>query len=148
MTKINPVDRLNVYAKQMINTTLLDAPAKKTYINNFLKTANDNHIEAPALIAYFTEYNKMQANMGNFSTNQKNRANNLLQHIENEINNVPELYNQATKFKDSLEKKYPKTLDLRVSLASEGAVISDGIEPKSKIKKILAFLNQFMKEEG
>ena len=75
-------------------------------------------------------------------------SNNLLQHIENEINNVPELYNQATKFKDSLEKKYPKTLDLRVSLASEGAVISDGIEPKSKIKKILAFLNQFMKEEG
>ena len=38
MAKINPVDRLNVYAKQMINTTLLDAPAKKTYINNFLKT--------------------------------------------------------------------------------------------------------------
>lgn len=147
MAKINPVDRLNVYAKQMINTTILDTSAKKTYIKNFFRTANDNQMEGTALVAYFTQYNKIMANRSNLSAGQQVRANNVLEHIEKEINDVPELYKQATQFKDSLEKNYPKTLGYRTSLASEGAVTSDCVEPKSKTKKILAFLHQFMKEE-
>ena len=59
MVQVNPItDRLNVYAKRMIDSTSQNEPVRKMYIQNFLRTANDNDAHGTAIISYFTALNK------------------------------------------------------------------------------------------
>lgn len=148
MATVNPItDRLNVYAKRMVDSTSRNEPVRKMYINNFLRTANDNDAHGTAIVSYFTALNQAKNNVNSHNLAQVTRLEKMAKVIEQEIEETPALKEQADKFTDAVNKKYKNSLENRIALAKEGAVVSDGIEPKSRIKKIMAFLNQFMKEE-
>ena len=148
MVQVNPItDRLNVYAKRMIDSTSQNEPVRKMYIQNFLRTANDNDAHGTAIISYFTALNNARKNVNYNNHAMVNRLEHMADVIEKEVAETPALKEQVDKFTDAVNKKYKNSLEDRIALAKEGAVVSDGIEPKSRIKKIMAFLNQFMKEE-
>lgn len=73
------------------------------------------------------------------------RLKNLGSILEKEILEVPELKLQANKFVKALNKKYNKTLENRISLAAQGAVIADKVQPKSRFKKFLVSFNKFLR---
>ena len=136
MPQVIPVN-FNVMAHDMIHSVAKNSPAKKTYIRNFYRAANESGVQGNALVSYFTELNKFKS---------KNNVN-ISKMIEDEIVETPELKKEAGKFLDILSTNYPKTLDDRISAASQGAVISGKVEPKSNFKKIMMFINKLIREE-
>ena len=147
MISINPSQSLNTYAKGMVKSIVNNSPEKKVYINKFLKEANTTGTQGNAIVAYFTEYNNMLAKKQNFVPKASERVKKLPELIEKEINDAPVLQKEAKKFIQALTESYPKTLEKRISLASQGAVVSDRVEPKSKFKKFMVLLNKLIKPE-
>lgn len=134
MQPITPIN-FNTMAHDMIYSVVKNSPAKRTYIRNFYRAANDSQAPGNALISYYTELNKFKNNI------------NIVNGIEKEIKKTPELRKEANKFLDTLSYLYPKSLDDRISIASQGAVVSDKVEPKSKFKKFMIFLNKLIRED-
>lgn len=125
------------YAKNMINSVLYNKTNATQDALKFFKHANDNNIQGMALVSYYTELNKMPLSAKyNFpetiqTINEKNKA----------------LNSETKKFISVLTKNYPKTLNDRISLASNGSVVDGGVKPKSVFKKILTVINRFMRVE-
>lgn len=148
MTKINPItDSLNTYAKHMIDSIVKDKPAKRTYIRDFLRTANENDAQGTAIVSYFTAYNNAKTNIHNLPFHESERLRNIKEILPEEINAVPELKKQEQKFLSAIEQKYPNSLNKRIDIAGAGAVVADAVKPKSRFAKFVAFLNQFMHVE-
>ena len=135
---MNVNNSLDMYAKGMIKSIQTNSPAARTYIKRFFNTANTENAQGRALIAYHTNLNELRGTDG---------FERIPKAIEKEVNEVPELGKEAHRFMRTLTQTYPKTLDTRVSLASLGAVVSDKVEPKSRMKKFMVFLNQLIKED-
>jgi len=135
MTPINP---LNTYAEGMISSVAKNSPGSKTYIKRFFSAANSTDRQGNALIAYYTELNKFA---------KTSKFTDIPAQIEKEIREIPELSKEADTFVRALGERYPETLEKRISIASQGAVTSDKVEPKSRLKKFFIRLNEFMKPE-
>lgn len=136
MPPITPVN-FNTMAYDMLHSVAKNSPARKTYIRNFYRAANESRDPGNAIISYFTELNRFK------DTNKKN----IVEKIEKEINETPELKKETDKFLDVLYALYPKTRATRVSIASQGAVAADRVEPKSNFKKFMMFINKLIREE-
>ena len=141
---MNALNSLNTHASNMIKSIVKDSPSKKTYIRNFFREANNNQ-QGNALISYYTEYNKLKAKDSSFTTDMYKRFRSLPQLIEDEINGIPALEKEAFVFSNTLEKLYPTSLEKRISLASQGAVTADKVEPKSRFKKFMVVINQLIR---
>lgn len=126
---------LNMQASGMIKSIKENSPAKRDFINRFLKTANAENAQNRALMAYHINLNKLRG------TDEFKR---VPQVIEEETNNIPAIAQEADTFMNTLLKDYPKTLDKRVSLLSQGAVSMDKTEPKSRLRKLMVALNDFI----
>ena len=59
------------------------------------------------------------------------------------IDAFPESYQPYLR---ELQKKYPKSLYDRISLASHGCVVSDNVKTQSSWKKFLVSLSKFVRE--
>ncbi len=137
---------LSINAKAMISSVTCNSTDKAANIGKFLRAANSKWLQGPALVSYFTEYNKVAANKNQLTKEAADRFEKLPKLIEQEINKDSKLQREARTFKLALQQMYPKTLEKRISLASEGAVTSDKVEPQSRFKKIMVAINQLIKE--
>lgn len=145
MPSISPItERLNYSARKMIETVAKNEPSKTTHIRDFFRTANDNHLQGPALVSYFTELNK--AKYGKKSPIAE-EMHNFIENLEDTIKSVPVLKKLFHNFAIELMKKYPRTYDIRRSLAFQGAVTSDKVEPKSFFKKLMTRIEQFINDD-
>ncbi len=147
MPSINQFQTLNRYADNMITSVVNNAPGKNTYIRNFLREANMNKTQGNALVAYYSRYNRQLEN----ATNEKGasdlttrRLEKLPELIEQSINDIPALKQEADVFISELAKNYPTTLARRVSVAAQGGVAADKIKPKSRLNKLMVLLNEFV----
>ena len=141
MAIINPImNQLNSSAKGMVDAIVKNSNTKRTFIKEFFATANVHDAQSQALIAFYTAKN----NAFDTVRNDTVRLKNLGSILEKEILEVPELKLQANKFVKALNKKYNKTLENRISLAAQGAVIADKVQPKSRFKKFLVSFNKFL----
>ncbi len=138
---------VKIDAKPMIMSMTKNSKDKAVHLENFFKAANTNGLQGPAIISYFTEVNRVNKNRKQFTEEALDRFDKLPDLIDSEVNKNPELAKETRTFIHSLKQMYPKTLDKRISLASQGAVTSDRVEPKSRLKRFMVFLNQLLKEE-
>lgn len=119
----------------MIKSIKENSIAKQDFISRFLKTANAEKAQNRALMAYHINLNKLRG------TDEFKRVPKI---IEEETHNIPEIAKEADTFMNTLLKDYPKTLDKRVSLLSQGAISMDKTEPKSRFRKLMVVLNDFI----
>lgn len=127
---------LNEQAHGMIDSIARKSAGQRTYIHRFFKTANAENAQGRALVAYHTNLNKLR---GTDAFKQVPAV------IEEEVKNVPEIKKEVDTFVRTLTENYPKSLDTRVSLASQDAVTINNVEPKSRTKKFMVTLNNFIK---
>lgn len=138
---------VNFNTNQMVRGLVYNAENKPQLLGSFLKEANLRNLQGPALVSYFTEVNKITNNKKYLSREISDRLEKLPEIIESEVKKSPKLQYEADKFSLTLQHFYPKTLNKRIALASEGAVVEGKVEPKSKFKKFMVWLNQFLREE-
>ena len=135
MPSISPItDKLNYSARRMIESVAKNEPSKTTHIRDFFRTANDNNLQGPALISYFTEVNKAKYGKKSSIAEKMYGFTDLM---EDTIKSVPELIKLCNKFANEFIEKYPNTYILRRALAHQSAVTSDRVEPKSFFKKLI-----------
>ncbi len=153
MATIRPIDNLNNYAMHMVKSTIKDEPYKTTYIRNFLKTANDNKLQGPAVVSLYTAIRNMGKEIGSKDEFLNNRLKNVISLISDETQKISELKDQVMEFALGLVKNYDhpvregknNSLGKRLLLAKVGAVRSDRVEPKSWFKKMHVRLATFCK---
>lgn len=138
---------LKIDAKPMVMSMTNNSKDKAAQLGNFLKAANSKGLHGPAIVSYFTEVNKVSRNKEMLSPKAADRFDKLPDLIDEEVCGNPELKKESEQFLANLKKLYPKTIEKRLSLASQGAVTADKVEPKSRFKKFMVFINQFMKED-
>ena len=138
---------LKIDARPMVMSMTTNSKDKAVHLKNFLRTANANKLQGPAIISYFTEVNKLERNRKQLTKETLDRFEKLPNLIEQEACKDPELKQESSIFINSLQKMYPRTLDTRISLASEGAVVSDKVKPKSMISKFFTAINRVMFQE-
>ncbi len=156
MATIRPIDNLNNYAMRMVKSTIKDEPHKTTYIRNFLRTANDNNLQSPAVVSLYTAIRNIGKEIGSKDEFLNNRLKNVVSLISDETEKVSELKDEAMKFALELVRKYDSpmregknnSLGKRLLLAKVGAVRSDRVEPKSWLKKILVRLAELCKPKN
>ena len=142
MPSISPItEKLNYSARKMIETVAKNEPSKTTHIRDFFRIANDNNMQGSAVVSYFTELNK--AKYGKKSPIAEMMYG-FSERIEKEIKAVPELKILFNNFSNEIMRKYPRTYDIRRSLAAQEAVIADKVQPKSRFKKFLVSFNKFL----
>lgn len=124
--KVNSVNAYNYWAARTIKELRDDVPQAGNAAREFLKLANKNDAQGVALVSFYSQLNSMNGvNVTQIIErfNQKMRQNNALK-------------KQFKLFKHALkEQKYKKTIDKRIVLASNGAVVADGVRPKSLITR-------------
>ena len=135
---------LKIDAKPVIMSFTHITKDKAAQLGNFLKAANSSGLQSPAIVSYFTELNKVSDNKHLLSKGAADRFDKLIDLIDQEVKSNPDLKKESDTFVSTLTKAYPKTLDKRISIASQGAVRSDRIEPKSRFSKLMVFLNQLL----
>ena len=138
---------IKIDAKLVVTSMTMNTKDKASHLYNFLKTANSNKLQGPAMVSYFTELNKVARKKGKLSKEAADRFEKLPDLIDKEVEKTPELAAESQKFLVGLKSAYPKTLDKRLSIASQGAVTSDRVEPKSRFKKLLIYMSQILKNE-
>lgn len=148
MTTISPIKKLSIHTDTMVRSVINQSPNAKADIANFLKFTNENNLHGPALVSFHTTFNKFKANSASFSREAKERTQSLPELIEKYIKNSPLLTKHSDEFLTKIEKLYPRSLGKRTSIASQGAVVADSVEPKSKFKKFFVWINQFLKSEN
>lgn len=143
--------KLDSSAYNMIRNVVDDAPAKQIYIKKFLNDANSENLSGASIVSYFTAFNRMKArSMGFAGLDRMQRIDNVYNLLEKEIKNVPELKKQANEILERLNKAYGDkdlldksgnvvkngkkgSLVTRILLARDGAVVTDKVEPRSKL---------------
>ena len=146
MVNTSPITNLNNSAKLMVQSTINNSENKE-YIKTFLQTANRNNLHGAALVSFYTELNNINAVRKRLTPEQGKRANKIPLLLENKIEQNKKLKREADIFIYSTKQKYPKTLNKRIALLEESAVIAEKILPKSKMKHIYAFLKLFTRDE-
>ena len=146
MINTSPITNLNNSAKLMVQSTINNTDSKE-HIKNFLQTANRNNLHGVALVSFYTELNKINNVRKCMTSEQSKRDNKIPLLLENKIELNKDLKTEADIFIYSTKQKYTKTLDKRIALLEESAVIAEKILPKSKMKHIYAFLNLFARDE-
>ena len=148
MTSITPIKELNNHAYKMVSGIVHNNPDKTKAIKAFLKHANDNNIQGPAIVAYHTQYNAFRYDKINkLNLEDSLRARSIPEIFEKEIENNPEVEKEINLFAQKLCELYPNSLGDRISLASQSAVTADKVEPKSWFKKLFVVLNRFLKAD-
>lgn len=142
--KISPVQQLNDYAKAMLVSVVNDSPAQKRNIGNFLQFANDTKLYGAAVVSYHTAYNMMTKKASHFTKEAKERLYNADSIIEKHAKGSPLLKQKAELFEENINNMYPNSLADRVSLAATGSVQSEIVEPKSRFKKFLVWINRLV----
>ncbi len=147
MPSISPINQLNTYAKKMLTSIVKESPDKTQAVKTFFKHANENNLQGPAIIAYHTNFNNLKdiAHKQNFEIYSRIKC--LPELVEKEITDNPEVEKEGKLFFDKLVSLYPNSIENRVSLASQGAVTADKVEPKSRIKKFFVLINRMLKED-
>ncbi len=138
---------MKIDAAPMIRSITTNSKDKAAEIGKFFKAANTGNLQGPAVISYFTELNKVSANKRSLTKEAADRFDRLPDLIDKEARKNPDLKYEIDKFLFSLKLLYPKTLQNRVSLASQGAVTADKVEPKSRFKKFMVFVNRLISED-
>jgi len=144
--QITRIQNLNSCANRMVSSVVHDTSAQRIYIRNFLREANLSGQQGNALVAYYTAFNKYLART-DVTHSAAERIEALPAIISKIADKIPAIKEETRTFVKALQKNYPKTLANRISLASQGAVSADKIEPKSKFKKFMVFINRLVDED-
>lgn len=131
--------QLNKLARNMIRKTIYGSHDTDRVIRDFLKYANANDIQSPAMVSYHTELNAMKKGYS------KVACDNLSDYIYERIQRIPELKSEGDIFVSRLKNKYKDTLGERLFLAKNGYVVSNKVKPRSRFGKFLTSLNRFIR---
>ena len=97
---------------------------------NFFKYANKNDAHSQALVAYYSQIrNTPEANIAQ-----------VYDRIELSARKNICLERHLGLFARKLEQKYPKTLNARLAIASNGAVVPNKVKPKNKFRKAAIYV--------
>lgn len=147
MPSITPINQINMNAKNMVKSIVNESPDKTQAIKKFFQHANEAGLQGPAIVAYHTQWNILRNNTHKFSDETAKKIKSIPQIIETELNTNPEVKKEGEVFLNKIEELYPNSLENRVSLASQGAVTADKVEPKSRVKKWFVYINRLLKED-
>lgn len=97
---------------------------------NFFKYANKNDAHSQALVAYYSQIRR---------TPEANIAQ-VYDRIEVDARKNICLERHLGLFARKLEQKYPKTLNARLAIVANGAVVPNKVKPKNKFRKAAIYV--------
>lgn len=97
---------------------------------NFFKYANKNDAHSQALVAYYSQIRR---------TPEANIAQ-VYDRIEVDARKNICLEKHLGLFARKLEQKYPKTLNARLAIVANGAVVPNKVKPKNKFRKAAIYV--------
>ena len=142
MLKCNVIaNGLNSRASRMVSSLYRKSSDAEKHIGEFLRYANDNNIQGPALVSF---YSKVQGVSKRIFPEPKL---NIADVISDKVLKNKKLQDEADEFVSTLLENYPKTLRDRISLACQGCVDANEVKPQSKFRKFFVILNKMIREE-
>ena len=131
---------LDIAASKMLHAIVNNRVSKDRRIGEFFDLANRKSLQGPAIVAYHSQLQKY----GKILTIAEKEG--LAEDIFLRSQKSERLKKSSDTFVSELQKKYPKSLYDRISLASHGCVVSDNVKPQSSWKKFLVSLSKFVRE--
>lgn len=131
---------LDIAASRMLHAIEHNTSSKDRRIGEFFDLANKKSLQGPALVSYYSQLKKIGKSM----TIAEKAG--LAEDIFLRSQKSERLKKSSDTFVSELQKKYPKSLYDRISLASHGCVVSDNVKPQSSWKKFLVSLSKFVRE--
>jgi len=150
--KIGITDNLGTQLRsktgEMLSKVIYGSPKNGAEaVKDYYHFVNENNLHGPAVVAYYTRINELKDYGKYVSQEISERISKVDKLIEEFAKKNPEVQAETDTFVKRLNRDYPNTLEDRISLANQGAVLSNRVEPKSKFKKFMVFLNRFMQIE-
>lgn len=129
--KVNSIESYNYWAARAIKEFRDGIPQAGNTAREFLKLANKHDAQGVAFVSFYSQLNRLNGV-------NKDQLFEQFNHKKNQNNALKKQFNL---FKCALkEKKYKKSLGKRKALASNGAVVSDTVRPKSTLTRCLVLL--------
>lgn len=133
MNKIN-MTTLDSSASMMVNALRNRTSNADRAATEFFSKANQNDAQSQALIAYWTQVRKVKDTSGAACCDA----------IENLASKNKELDKEVKTFAETLNQKYPRTLNDRIALARHGSVVSDKVKPQNFWTKTIVSTRKFL----
>lgn len=121
---------LNNCASKMVKECRDGISKSEETAKNFFKYANKNDAHSQALVAYYSQIRK---------TPEANIAQ-VYDRIELGARKNICLERHLGLFARKLEQKYPKTLNARLAIVANGAVVPNKVKPKNKFLKAAIYV--------
>lgn len=114
----------------------------------FFKTANESGLEGNAVIALHSAVRDLSGS-GIIKSRLKSEKffNAFNEAMENGVKKSAELREQINVFFASLKKKYPNTLEVRATLARDGAVRADKVHKSTFFEKLVAGYKNLLRDD-
>lgn len=122
---------LDDYAAKMVKECRDGVGNAGETAKSFFKYANKNDMQSQALIAYYSQINKSKF----VGVNQVYDA------VELKTKRDTIFKRHLGLFTRKLDQKYPETLEKRLAIVANGGVVSDKVNPRSRIRKIKVALD-------
>lgn len=126
-----PITPLNRAAKTLLNDVASYSKNLDNSILDFLNIANKKDLQGPGIVSFFSELNELRKD------NTRSFCYELIELIEERIKDNPVLKRRADFYMGKLNKKYPKYLSDRLTLANYNCVNSAGVKKQNVWKKML-----------